>query len=82
MLPDPALQGYLKEDLTYSDNKALAKAWQKYTQRKHPTSREQEEIQQGQDLNVNITTFQFSVFFSKLGHLLRRPGLGKRNLMW
>ena len=38
--------------------------------------------QQGQDLNVNLTTFQLSFFLSNLGKLIRRPGLGKRKMMW
>ena len=53
MRPDPVLHDYLKEDLTYAENKAVAKQWQ---------SREQEEIQQGQNLNVNMTTLQLSFF--------------------
>ena len=57
MLPDPVLQYHLKEDFSYSENKELAKQWQMCLSMKHPTSRPQEQIQQGQDLNVNQTTF-------------------------
>ena len=53
ILPDPVLQDYLKEDLTFAENKPLVKQWQKYSQRIHSTSREPEEIQRRQDLNVN-----------------------------
>ena len=60
MLLDPVLQDYLKEDLTYSENKELAKQWQQYSSMKHPSSRPQEQIQRGQDLNVNQTTAQLN----------------------
>ena len=42
MLPDPVLQANLKEDLTYSENKELAKKWQRYSSMKKPTNRLQE----------------------------------------
>ena len=41
MLPDPALQDSFKEDLTYSENKELAKIWQRYSSMKQPTIRAQ-----------------------------------------
>ena len=82
MIPDPALQDYLKKDMTYTENKALAKDWHKYSYKKQPTSREQEAIQQGHDLTANMTSLQFNFFFSNRGNLLRRPGLGQRNKMW
>ena len=78
MLPDPVLQDYLKEDLTYSENEELAKQLQKYSSMKHPSSHTQDQIQQGQDLNVNQTTSQLSFLFSNFGHLLRRPGCKKK----
>ena len=46
-----------------SENKELAKQWQSCSSMRHPTSRPQEQIQQGQDLNVNQTTFQLSFCF-------------------
>ena len=82
MLSDLVLQDYLKEDLTYSENKELAKQWQKYSSMKHPSSRPQEQIQQGQDLNVNQTTLQLNFFLSNFGNLLGRPGLGQNKMRW
>ena len=40
MVPDPVLRDYLKEDLTYSDYRDMAFSWQKYTEKRHPSSRE------------------------------------------
>ena len=50
-----------------------------YSYKKHPTSRAQEEIQQGQDLNVNMTTLQLNFLFSNLGNLLLVLGWAKGN---
>ena len=33
MVFDPVLQDYLKEDLTYKENKGLARQWQEYSGR-------------------------------------------------
>ena len=82
MLLDPVLQDYMKEDLTYSENKELAKQWQQYSSKKHPTRRPLEQIGNGPELNVHQSTFQLSFFFSNFGNLLRRPGLGKRKMTW
>ena len=58
MVPDLVLFDYLKEDLTYSENKELAKQWQQYSSRKRPTSRPLEHIQSGENSATESTKFR------------------------
>ena len=78
MVPDQVLRDYLNESLTYSEYRDLAHLWQKYTEKKHPSSRDLDSVMAGHDLNNHAKTAQLSLFFSNVGCLLRQPGMGNR----
>jgi hypothetical protein len=51
-----------KEDLTYSDYRDMAFAWQKYTEKKHPSSRELASVMTGHPTNINAKSSQLRFF--------------------
>ena len=63
MVPDPVLRDSLKEDLTYSDYRDMALDWQKYTEKKHPSSRELPSVMARHSTNINAKSAQLSFFF-------------------
>ena len=84
MVPDPVLRDYLNESLTYSEYRFLANLWQKYTEQKHPSSRDLHSVMAGHDLNIHAKSAQLSFFFFffNFGCLLRQPGVGSRKMAW
>ena len=82
MVPDPVLRDYFKEDLTYSDYRDMAFAWQKYTEKKHPSNKELSSVLEGHSTNINPKSAQLSFFFSHFGSVLRHPGVGSRKMQW
>ena len=63
MVPDPVLRDYLNASLTYSEYKDLAHLWQKYTEKKHPSSRDYDSVMAGHDMNIHAKSAQLSLFF-------------------
>ena len=63
MVPDPVLRDYFNESLTYSEYWDLAHLWQKYTEKKHTSSRDVDSVMSGHDMNINAKTAQLSFFF-------------------
>ena len=82
MVPDPALRGHLKEYLTYSDNRDLALAWQEYTEKKHPSSRELSSVMAGHSTDIKAKSAQLSFLFSHFCSLFRNLGVGSRKMQW
>ena len=82
MVPDPVLRDYLNESLTYSEYRDLAHLWQKYTEKKHPSSRDLDSVVVGHDMNIHAKSAQLSLLFSDFGCLLRQPGMGSRKMSW
>ena len=78
MVPDPVLRDYLNESLTYSEYRDLACMWQKYTEKKHPSSRGLDSVMSGHGMNMHAKSTQLSLLFSNFGCLLCQPGKGNR----
>ena len=60
MILDPVLRDYLKECLTYRGLGYVAYAWQKYKQKKHPSSRELLYVMAVHASNINAKSSQLS----------------------
>ena len=56
----------------------MASAWQKYTEKKHPSSRYVSSVMAGHSTNINAKSAQLSCF-SNFGSLLRHIGVGSRH---
>ena len=69
MVPDPVLRDYLNQDLTYSDNRDIAFARQKYTEKNHPSSRELSYVLEGHSTNSHAKSAHLSIFFANFGSL-------------
>ena len=83
MVPDPVLRDYPNESLTYREYRDLAHLWQKYTEKKHPSSRDLDSVMVGHDLNIHAKSAQLSFLFcSNFGCLLRQPGMGSKKMTW
>ena len=78
IVPDPVLRDYLNESLTYSEYRDLAHLWQKYTEKKHPSSRDLDSVMAGHDMTIHAKSAQLSFFFSDFGCLLYQLGMGSR----
>ena len=82
MVHDPVLRDYLNESLTYSEYRDLAHMWQKYTEKKHPSSRDLGSVMAGHDMNMHSKSAQLCFFFSNFGCLLSQLGMGNRKMAW
>ena len=78
MAPDPVLRDNLNESLTYSEYRDIAHLWQKYTEKKHPSSRDLDSVMAGHDMNIHAQSAHVSFSFSNFGCLLRQLGMGSR----
>ena len=80
MVPDPVLRDYLNESLTYSEYRDLAYLWQKYTEKKHPASRDLDSVMAGHDLNIHAKSGQLSFFLFSL--FIKSLAVYFANLAW
>ena len=60
MVLDPVLRDYLNESLAYNEYRDLAHLWQKYTEKKHPSSRDLDSAMAGHDMNIHAKSTQLS----------------------
>ena len=80
MAPNPVIQEFLTEELNYFASPEVARGWMNYSAGNVPSSRDREDMFQGQAQGISQSSLHVSSLCTNLGNLLRRPGLGNRKM--